>query len=621
MAANEEQLLRQFQASASHDALRELLIAHQDRIYNACFQVLGRPEDAEDAAQESLLKLAEGARFARDADAFRGWIYRVSFRVAIDHWRRREATRHRESRSAMNRPVTPPFDDRERLALFEAMDGLDDRDRALLLDHYFEKVPLSDLGERRGVSAVAIWKRIDRAREKLKRALLGAGFVVASARVGEALEASVPAAAPAALVGEAILGKILAGGLAVGATKSSMIPIAVVTLVLLFGISTSGYVLLRSRKPVRPAPATSTVGASAPKASEERMVAPEDARPAVADAIPAAPQNEMLERLRRYRAWHVEWKAFGRTLDSIAPDEVRKRVDEKSNEGRMILEGARKMIFKDSRTFLDFIRDPANEELCEMLIGHALDRLRIREGQIATLEMQDFSELPAALADGIIGLLKTGTPGQKAPLLRYLLFVKGVSEAFKDQFAVLIHDSDPRVQIGAIAALSQKAPLPLPFLEPVRSVYESSTNPAVRRTALEAISRTDTEEVQRWMVSRIERGIDPDLVRSLAQASLASLQAMGGSADDRTLDRHAAALAAAANVRLDGGDGHMWVVLAALNLPANRAIPVLETVVRSSIPNGGFAKAVSTVLDKIRTQGAPPKSLMYEFRSLLSSGK
>src|SRR5262245_17282927 len=145
MAANEELLLRHFQSSPSSESLRDLLKAHENRIYNACFQVLRRAEDAEDAAQEALLKVAEGARTARDADSFRGWIYRVSFRLALDHWRRREAVRNRESRAAMNRPA-PPLDDRERIALFEAMDGLDDRERSLLLEHYFEKVPMEKLG-------------------------------------------------------------------------------------------------------------------------------------------------------------------------------------------------------------------------------------------------------------------------------------------------------------------------------------------------------------------------------------------------------------------------------------------------------------------------------------------
>jgi RNA polymerase sigma-70 factor (ECF subfamily) len=613
MAANEEQLLRQFQASGSRDALRELLVVHQDRIYNACLQVLGRAEDAEDAAQEALLKLADGARAARDADAFRGWIYRVSFRVALDHWRRREAVKNRESRAAMNRPSAPPLDDRERVALFEAMDGLDDRERALLLEHYFEKVPLANLGERRGVSAVAIWKRIDRAREKLKKSLLGAGFVAASAGVSEALEASVPATAPATLVGEAMLGKILAGGLAVGATKSSVLPIAVVSLVLLFGISTGGYVLLRSRKPAKPGPVSSTGISTAPKSPEEHADAPMAPQPDEPDANPASPRDALRKRLEKYLAWYQEkhgaWERNPYSHPRYNFDALR--------EGLALLKGAREMIFNDPKTFLEFIRDPAHEGVCDVLIEHVLCLYERRSAEsLETLAKQEFSQFPVDLGNGILELLKNGAAAQKAPLLRVLRFVDGVPELFKEQYAVLLFDQDPGVQAAAILTVSRTRPLPTSLLDPVRTVYETSADATVRRTALEALGRTDTEEVQRWMVGRLGRGDDPDLVRTLAQASLNSLRTKGDVADDKMLDRHASALTAAARVRLDGGDGHMWVVLAALRLPANRAIPVLETVVGANAPGSFMAKAVTQILEKIRTKGLDPQTLSSEFRDL-----
>ena len=612
MAANEEQLLSDFQHSGSRDTLRGLLVAHQHRIYNACFQVLSRAEDAEDAAQEVLLKIAEGARSAQDADSFRGWIYRVSIRTSLDHWRRREATRNRESRAAMNRPSSPPLDDRERIALFEAMDGLDDRERALLLEHYFEKVPLESLGKRRGISAVAIWKRIDRAREKLKKLLLGAGFVAASARVAEALESSVPTTAPATLSMETVLGKILAGGLAVTATKSSVLQVVIVTVILLFGVSTMGYAILKSRDPVKRAPKNSTAVATTPKPSKDSV----DARPAAKpDEAPPATGGELRGRLEKYLAWyqekHAAWAKDPYAHPRYNFDALR--------EGLALLEGTRDLIFKDPKTFLEFIRDPSHEGVCDVLIEHALSRYSQRTtNTLEHLMNQEYAEFPVDLGNGVLELLKKGSAAQRAPLLRVLRFVDGVPESFKEQFAVLLFDQDPGVQVAAILTLSRTRPLPTLLLDPVRAVYESSGDAAVRRTALEALGRTDTEEVQRWMVGRFGRGDDADLVRALAQASLNSLRTMGDTADDRTQERHASALTAAANVRLDGGDGHMWVVLAALRLPATRAIPVLETVVRSNPPGFPFTKAVTQVLEKIRTKGVDPKTLSYEFRDLLT---
>ena len=612
MAANEEQLLRRFLDSGSRDALRELLIAHQDRVYNACFQVLTRAQDAEDAAQEALLKLPEGARAARDADSFRGWIYRVSFRIALDHWRRREAVKNRELRAAMNRPAAPPLDDRERVALFEAMDGLDDRERSLLLEHYFEKVSLAELGDRQGISAVAIWKRIDRAREKLKKSLLGAGFAVAPSRVSEALEASVSAAAPSSLLGEAILEKILAGGLGVAATKSSVLPTVIVTLILLFGVSTAGYAIFKSREAVKPAQTNSTVVVTNPTPPKEPVDWRADATP---DPAPAAPGDELRERLEKYLAWYQErhgaWAKDPYSHPRYNFDALR--------EGLALLKGVREMIFKDPKTFLEFIRDPAHEGVCDVLIEHALCLYEKRSANsLETLANQEFAKFPVDLGNGILELLKKGAAAQKAPLLRVLRFVDGVPEPFKEQYAALLFDQDPGVQAAAILTLSRTGPLPTSLLDPVRTVYETSADATVRRIALDALGRTDTEEVQRWMVGRLGRGDDPDLVRALAQASLNSLRTLGDTADDRTQERHASALTAAANVRLDGGDGHMWVVLAALRLPANRAIPILEAVVRSNLPGSHFTKSVAQILGMMPSAGAVPSALSTEFRDLLT---
>ena len=130
---DDDKLLADFKDTGSQTSLLSLLKAYQDRIFNLCFQVLGRKEDAEDAAQGTLMKVAEGARSATDADAFAGWIYRVSIRSALDVWRRRETVRRHERRSAMGRSSTVPFDDPERRALFEALERLPDAERTLVV--------------------------------------------------------------------------------------------------------------------------------------------------------------------------------------------------------------------------------------------------------------------------------------------------------------------------------------------------------------------------------------------------------------------------------------------------------------------------------------------------------
>lgn len=74
---------------------------HKDAVYTLCLQVLRHRQDAEDACQEALLKIARRLPPGVEPDA---WIHRVSLRTAIDHRRARLRRRARVEKSA--RPET-----------------------------------------------------------------------------------------------------------------------------------------------------------------------------------------------------------------------------------------------------------------------------------------------------------------------------------------------------------------------------------------------------------------------------------------------------------------------------------------------------------------------------------
>ena len=70
-------------------ALESLLRRHQRWIHDVAFRVLQSREDAEDATQESLLKIATRLSTFRGESAFRTWAYRVAFRHVLDRKRSR----------------------------------------------------------------------------------------------------------------------------------------------------------------------------------------------------------------------------------------------------------------------------------------------------------------------------------------------------------------------------------------------------------------------------------------------------------------------------------------------------------------------------------------------------
>jgi RNA polymerase sigma factor (sigma-70 family) len=70
-------------------ALNTLLRRHQTWLYDVAFRFLQRPEDAEDATQECLLKIATHLATFRGESAFRTWAYRIAMRHLLDRRRSR----------------------------------------------------------------------------------------------------------------------------------------------------------------------------------------------------------------------------------------------------------------------------------------------------------------------------------------------------------------------------------------------------------------------------------------------------------------------------------------------------------------------------------------------------
>ncbi len=147
--------------------LAPLLEAAQGRVYNICFQILRHHQDAEEAKQEVLLEIARGLGALADGGHFDRWVGTVAFRTALDRRRMRLRRAAHESKAANHVANGNGPDD----ALHEGMSRLDEEDRDLLIERYFDRRTLRELGKSRGISAVAVRKRIAGARERLKRML------------------------------------------------------------------------------------------------------------------------------------------------------------------------------------------------------------------------------------------------------------------------------------------------------------------------------------------------------------------------------------------------------------------------------------------------------------------
>ena len=271
-------LFLEYKKRPGRAALARLLERHQDAVYTLCRQVLRHPQDAEDACQEILLEVSRQVDAIDEPEKFAGWLYRTALHTALDLKRQRGRRRIREARAV---PASAAETSEPAEALHQGLAGLDDTSRTLVVEHYFGRRPLRELAAERGVSEVAVWKRLSSARERLKK-VLGSASVAA-------LDGIVKVSAPAGMVPKAL-------GIAGGPAMKIGIKAAIVApLVLLTGVGTVAYV---RRPDPPPPPRMEARQPSAPKSAPPvRIPSPVAAAPVAAQNLP---QGRLLRARRPY---------------------------------------------------------------------------------------------------------------------------------------------------------------------------------------------------------------------------------------------------------------------------------------------------------------------------------
>jgi RNA polymerase sigma-70 factor, ECF subfamily len=125
------------EAKAPTLEFEDLLAASASLAFRMAMGVLHNRADAEEVAQDALLRAYKNFGSLRDRNAFRGWLARIAWRLALD---RQRGTRRRERRE-LAAPNTLPQQDVEQVAaasefelhLARAMDELPEKYRQTLI--------------------------------------------------------------------------------------------------------------------------------------------------------------------------------------------------------------------------------------------------------------------------------------------------------------------------------------------------------------------------------------------------------------------------------------------------------------------------------------------------------
>jgi RNA polymerase sigma-70 factor, ECF subfamily len=167
----DEELVRRHLAGDGR-AFTILMQRHERRVYNLAYRMLGRREEAADAAQDVFVTCLRKLGGFRGSAAFSTWLHRVALNVCYDALRKR-------SREDLVEEVPPPrtsgFDLAEATAVavdvHRALQRVPEDFRAVLILHDVQGIPYEEIAEAIGVPVGTIKSRLHRGRVALAREL------------------------------------------------------------------------------------------------------------------------------------------------------------------------------------------------------------------------------------------------------------------------------------------------------------------------------------------------------------------------------------------------------------------------------------------------------------------
>ncbi len=172
--------IKLFSRRQEREQFERLAQENERRVYAVCFHMVGNREDAQDCAQETMLRAFRAfSSFRRDA-SFSTWITRIAVNACLDALRKRRPAASLDALredAGFDPPDTAPtayarLEQKERMRLLqEGLRQLPDDMRAVIVLRDLEGMEYDAIAEALGLPLGTVKSRVSRARNKLSEIL------------------------------------------------------------------------------------------------------------------------------------------------------------------------------------------------------------------------------------------------------------------------------------------------------------------------------------------------------------------------------------------------------------------------------------------------------------------
>lgn len=167
------------------NAYAEIVEIYKDKIFQLCFRMLGNRAEAEDMAQEALIRAYVNIASFNINMKFSTWIYRIATNLCIDRLRKKKPDFYLDAEvsgtdgltmySQVAADTVLPEDELETIELQETIQKeilkLPEKYRSVIVLRYIEELSLNEISEILDMPLGTVKTRIHRGREALRQQL------------------------------------------------------------------------------------------------------------------------------------------------------------------------------------------------------------------------------------------------------------------------------------------------------------------------------------------------------------------------------------------------------------------------------------------------------------------
>lgn len=151
-------------------SFKSLVLKYQDMMFSVCMSVLKNKTEAEEATQDTFVKVYNKLKDYNESAKLSSWMYRIAYRTSLDYIRKRKLTSDIDAvdQNLITAEINSSLENEDlSKMLLAALDQLPNDESLVLRLFYLDEMSVKEVEEVTGLSHSNIKVKLFRARKKL----------------------------------------------------------------------------------------------------------------------------------------------------------------------------------------------------------------------------------------------------------------------------------------------------------------------------------------------------------------------------------------------------------------------------------------------------------------------